>query len=60
MLNISLIHVPLALIEYVIFHELVHFVYPNHSKEFHALLKKYVHDERMKRQKLKNYCIIYK
>jgi predicted metal-dependent hydrolase len=40
MLNISLIHIPLSLIEYVIFHELVHFVHPNHSKDFHELLKK--------------------
>lgn len=60
MLNIALVHVPLSLIEYVIFHELVHFVYPNHSKEFHNLLRKYVYDEKVKRKKLKDYCIIYK
>lgn len=60
MLNISLIHVPLDLIEYVIFHELVHFIYPNHSKEFHELLNKYVYNEKGKRNKLKNYCINYK
>lgn len=60
MLNIALIHVPFTLIEYVIFHELVHFVYPNHSRDFHDLLKKYVYDERVKHKQLKNYCIIYK
>ena len=60
MLNISLIHVPLDLIEYVIFHELVHFVHPNHSKEFHSLLNIYVHNEKEKRNRLKNYCIVYK
>lgn len=60
MLNISLIHVPHSLIEYVIFHELVHFVYPNHSKEFHNLLKKYVYDEKNKQKNLKKYNIIYK
>ena len=49
MLNISLIHIPLSLIEYVVFHELVHFVHPNHSKDFHELLKKYVFDEKQKR-----------
>jgi predicted metal-dependent hydrolase len=60
MLNISLIHVPLDLIEYVVFHELVHFVIPNHSKEFHDLLNRYVHNEKEKRNRLKNYCIVYK
>ena len=60
MLNISLIHIPLSLIEYVIFHELVHFVHPNHSKNFHELLKRYVFDEKQKRNRLKDYCITYK
>lgn len=60
MLNISLIHIPLSLIEYVVFHELVHFVHPNHSKDFHELLKKYVFDEKQKRNRLKGYCITYK
>ena len=60
MLNISLIHVPLSLIEYVIFHELVHFVYPDHSRSFHNLLSMYVHDEKKKRNELKYYNIMYK
>ena len=60
MLNISLIHVPLELIEYVIFHELVHFIHPNHSNMFHELLSMYVLNEKVKRNKLKNYCINYK
>lgn len=60
MLNIALIHVPLALIEYVVFHELIHFIYPNHSKEFHEMLEKYVHNEKKKRNALKQYSVIYK
>ena len=60
MLNIALIHVPLILIEYVIYHELVHFLYPNHSKEFHNELKKYVSDEVKRRKYLKNYSVSYK
>lgn len=60
MLNISLIHVPLSLIEYVIFHELVHFIHPNHSKSFHDMLRKYVYDEKEKRNRLKEFCITYK
>ena len=42
MLNLSLTVLPLHLIEYVVFHELNHFVYPNHSKEYHQNLKKYI------------------
>ena len=34
-----LIHVPVYLIEYVMYHELCHFVYDNHQKDFHDLLK---------------------
>ena len=60
MLNISLIHVPFDLIEYVIFHELVHFIHHDHSKEFHETLKIYVRNEKEKRNRLKNYCIVYK
>ena len=60
MLNIALIHVPLILIEYVIYHELVHFLYPNHSKDFHNELKKYVSDEVKRRKYLKNYSVSYK
>lgn len=60
MLNISLVHVPFDLIEYVIFHELIHFIHNNHSKEFHDTLSRYVKDEKYKRNRLKNYCITYK
>ena len=31
-LNIELIKKPKICIEYVVFHELVHLIYPNHSK----------------------------
>lgn len=54
-LNISLIHVPLDLIEYVICHELSHLVYPNHSPSFHSFLKEYIPDESLRRKRLKNY-----
>lgn len=60
MLNISLIHTPLYLIEYVIFHELTHFIHPNHSPKFHETLRRYMPDEVKRRANLKNYCIIYK
>lgn len=38
--NSQLIELPLSCIEYVVTHEFVHFIYPNHSKEFYALLTK--------------------
>lgn len=55
MLNLALTQVPIYLIEYVIFHELTHFIYPNHSKEFHNFLQKYVPNERMYSKEIKKY-----
>ena len=55
MLNLSLTQVPVNLIEYVIFHELTHFIYPNHSKEFHAFLQKFVPNERIFSKEIKKY-----
>ena len=37
-LNKTLIEAPKYCIEYVILHELVHFIYPNHTKEFYDFL----------------------
>jgi hypothetical protein len=43
-LNIELIKKPKVCIEYVIFHELAHLIYPNHSKEFYHYLSLYMPD----------------
>ena len=43
-LNIELIKKPKICIEYVVFHELVHLIYPNHSKEFYNYLSLYMSD----------------
>ncbi len=43
-LNIALIHTNIQCIEYVICHELAHFIYPDHSKEFHALVNQFVNE----------------
>lgn len=59
-INLSLIHVDVDLIEYVIFHELVHFIHANHSKEFHRFLQHYVPDEYQRRSRLKKYKCDYK
>lgn len=60
LLNLSLIHVPFELIEYIVYHELTHFVYHDHSKEFHTLLKKYVPREVELRKKLAAFNPLYK
>ena len=59
MLNISLIHAPMKYLKYVACHELCHFRYHDHSKGFHALLQKYVPDERKLKKELSKYPIIY-
>ena len=41
-LNINLINLPLRLIDYVIYHELVHTIEKNHSVKFWNLLKFYL------------------
>ena len=43
-LNIELIKKPKACIEYVVFHELAHLLYPNHSKKFYDYLTLYMPD----------------
>ena len=58
-LNIALVHVPVYLIEYVCYHELCHFIYPNHSKEFHNLLERFVPNEKRLRHELNQYNTLY-
>jgi len=43
-LNSELIKKPSFCIEYVIFHELAHLIYPNHSREFYNYLSTYMPD----------------
>lgn len=54
-LNLSLIHTSLELIEYVVYHELCHLVYKNHQSDFHALLQQFVPNERELKKILNNY-----
>ena len=58
MLNVALTQVPPMLIEYVICHELTHFIVHNHSKEFHLKLFTYIPNEKNCRQELKKYSSI--
>lgn len=43
-LNKKLIHYPFEFIEYVILHEFVHFIQPNHSKAFYHVIENYMPD----------------
>ena len=42
--NFYLIKARMPYIDYVALHELVHFLYPNHSKQFYAFLSNYMPD----------------
>ncbi len=51
-LNAMLAQVPLACLEYVVVHELAHFVVPNHSQSFHEVMDKVMPDYRLRRKLL--------
>lgn len=42
--NIALIEAPLSCIEYVVMHEFVHFLHPNHSRDFYQYLNMFMPD----------------
>ena len=42
--NLYLLKAKTACIDYVVLHELTHFLYPNHSKMFYAFLSSYMPD----------------
>lgn len=43
-LNRKLIHYPFEFIEYVVLHEFVHFIQPNHPKAFYNIIENYMPD----------------
>lgn len=51
-LNLKLLQLPKALIDYVIVHELAHRKHPNHSPAFYALLDRIMPDWRERRERL--------
>ena len=52
-LNLELIKKPIFAIEYVIFHELTHLIYPNHSKAFYDYIKIHMPDWKQRKNALK-------
>lgn len=53
-LNLELSKFKIEALDYVIVHELSHFIHPNHSKEFWLLVEKYYKDYKEIRKYLKN------
>ena len=51
-LNAKMIAAPREAIEYVVLHEFAHFIHPNHSKEFYALVESMMPNWKQRREKL--------
>ena len=54
-LNLLLLYVPKECAEYVIYHELCHFLQPDHSKQFWAYVAEYVPDYKRIKRELDDY-----
>lgn len=52
-LNKALMDKPPEAIQYVILHEYVHFIHPNHQKKFHDTMQKLMPDYKLRRKLLK-------
>ena len=52
--NTGLIHADEACIEYVVTHEFCHFIHPDHSPAFHALMTRLMPDWRERKKRLNN------
>lgn len=57
-LNRKLIFVPKEALDLVIIHELTHFSYPHHQKEFYQALKKHLPDYQRREQILSDYRFV--
>lgn len=51
----QLAEAPVECVEYVVWHELVHFLHPNHSPDFYACLEGFLPDWRIRRKTLNSY-----
>ena len=51
-LNAKMIAAPREAIEYVVLHEFAHFIHPNHSKDFYALVESMMPDWKQRREML--------
>ena len=55
--NYALINAPIDCVEYVVYHELTHFIEPNHSKKFYLALSNFLPDYKERKRELKKYSI---
>lgn len=53
-LNTRLLEAPQNRIEYVVMHELCHFIHPNHSKNFYVFLTMLMPDWKERKRALEN------
>lgn len=53
-LNLELLHKPKECLEYVVVHELAHFIHPNHSKDFWNFVENIMPDYKKRRDTLNN------
>jgi len=55
-LNTELLELPKELGEFVIVHELVHLLFPNHGKVFKSFMSAYLPDWKERKQRLQIHC----
>ena len=55
--NSKLVHCPIEAIEYVVLHEIVHLIHPNHSKAFYNTVEAYMPDWKDRKKILQDYLI---
>lgn len=56
--NTALAHVPDGCIDYVVMHEFCHFIQPDHSPAFHALMTKLMPDWKARKKTLEKYSAL--
>lgn len=56
-LNVYLLKTPLALVDYIILHELTHLIYHDHGREFKAFLTSHMPDWKIRERELKKYYV---
>lgn len=52
-LNAMLVQAPVECAEYVVLHELTHFLYPNHGRQFYAFIERHMPDWRERERRLR-------
>lgn len=57
LLNFNLVHCPKASVEYVVLHEIVHLIHPNHSKAFYNTIETYMPDWKARKDVLQEFVI---